>query len=317
MTEDAPEISDAEYDALVRENRELEAQFPHLVRADSPSKRLGAAPTSALAKVPTRGRCSASTMPFRDEEVREFVGARAAVPQPAGERAGGADRRAQDRRPVLLAALREGPAGAGGDARRRHGRRGRHRQCPDDRATSRSVIDGAPDVLEVRGEVYMSKADFAALERAAGGGGRQDLRQPAQCRRRFAAAEGRRASPPRGRCASSPMAGARSASRSATTQLLAMKRDRRAAASRSATCCVRCDDVDEALAHYRAIEAERADLPFDIDGVVYKVDRLDWQERLGQVGARAALGRSRTNSRPRRPRPRWRRSTSRSAAPAS
>ena len=46
---DEPEISDAEYDALVRENRELEAQFPQLVRADSPSKRLGAAPTSALA----------------------------------------------------------------------------------------------------------------------------------------------------------------------------------------------------------------------------------------------------------------------------
>src|SRR3569832_767926 len=49
--QDAPEISDAEYDALVRENRELEAQFPQLMRADSPSRRLGAAPTSALAKV--------------------------------------------------------------------------------------------------------------------------------------------------------------------------------------------------------------------------------------------------------------------------
>src|SRR6476661_3915614 len=48
---DAPEISDADYDALVRENRELEAQYPHLVRADSPSRRLGAAPTTALAKV--------------------------------------------------------------------------------------------------------------------------------------------------------------------------------------------------------------------------------------------------------------------------
>ena len=58
---DAPEISDAEYDALVHENRELEARFPHLVRADSPSKRLGAAPT----RLRMRGRCSASTMLFR------------------------------------------------------------------------------------------------------------------------------------------------------------------------------------------------------------------------------------------------------------
>ncbi|HVJ71940.1 MAG TPA: NAD-dependent DNA ligase LigA, partial [Sphingomicrobium sp.] len=49
--QDAPEISDSEYDALVRENRALEEQYPHLVRADSPSQRLGAAPTSALAKV--------------------------------------------------------------------------------------------------------------------------------------------------------------------------------------------------------------------------------------------------------------------------
>ena len=62
--QDAPEISDADYDALVRENRELEARFPQLVRADSPSKRLGAAPTTRSPRLPTRGRCSASTTPF-------------------------------------------------------------------------------------------------------------------------------------------------------------------------------------------------------------------------------------------------------------
>jgi DNA ligase (NAD+) len=71
---DAPEISDAEYDALVRENRELEERFPHLVRADSPSKRLGAAPTTALAKVTHARPMLSLENGFSEEEVAEFVG---------------------------------------------------------------------------------------------------------------------------------------------------------------------------------------------------------------------------------------------------
>src|SRR4029078_4153251 len=71
--QDAPEISDAEYDALVRENRELEARFPQLVRADSPSKRLGAAPTSALAKVAHARPMLSLENGFSAEEVEEFV----------------------------------------------------------------------------------------------------------------------------------------------------------------------------------------------------------------------------------------------------
>jgi DNA ligase (NAD+) len=71
--DDAPEISDAEYDALVRENRELEAQFPHLERSDSPSKRLGAAPTSALAKVAHARPMLSLENAFSADEVREFV----------------------------------------------------------------------------------------------------------------------------------------------------------------------------------------------------------------------------------------------------
>src|SRR5690349_9058619 len=71
--QDAPEISDADYDALVRENRELEAQFPHLVRPDSPSKRLGAAPTSALAKVAHALPMLSLENAFAVEEVQDFV----------------------------------------------------------------------------------------------------------------------------------------------------------------------------------------------------------------------------------------------------
>src|SRR5437868_7561313 len=71
--QDAPEISDAQYDALVRENRELEARFPHLVRPDSPSSRLGAAPTTPLAKVAHSRPMLSLDNAFSDEEVYEFV----------------------------------------------------------------------------------------------------------------------------------------------------------------------------------------------------------------------------------------------------
>src|SRR5204862_1923625 len=71
--QDAPEISDADYDALVRENRELEARFPRLVRADSPSRRLGAAPTTGLAKVAHSRPMLSLDNAFSDEEVFEFL----------------------------------------------------------------------------------------------------------------------------------------------------------------------------------------------------------------------------------------------------
>ena len=82
--QDAPEISDADYDALVRENRELEARFPKLVRADSPSKRLGAAPTSALAKVAHARPMLSLDNAFADEEVDRVRRAGAALPGAAG-----------------------------------------------------------------------------------------------------------------------------------------------------------------------------------------------------------------------------------------
>ena len=170
--QDAPEITDADYDALVRENRELEERFPQLVRADSPSKRLGAAPTTAWPRSRMRGRCSASTMPSpkrrwrsSSRRVRRFLDA-------SGGRVRGDDRRAQDRRPqscslryesgeLVLAATR-GDGTVGEDVTANVRTIARHP------AAHRS----APDVLEVRGEVYMSKADFAALnerQEAAGG----------------------------------------------------------------------------------------------------------------------------------------------------
>jgi DNA ligase (NAD+) len=143
-------------------------------------------------------------------------------------------------------------------------------------------LTGAPDVLEVRGEVYMSKSDFAALnERQAASGGKVfanprngaagSLRQKdptitAVRPLRFLAHGWGELSEPLG-----------------STQAEAVERLRTLGFPVDERFRL-CPDADAALAHYAAIEHVRADLPFDIDGVVYKLDRLDWQERLGFVG---------------------------------
>jgi len=278
--QDAPEISDAEYDALVRENRELEERFPQLVRADSPSKRLGAAPTSALAKVPHARPMLSLDNAFSAEEVEEFVArvkrflnleADSFVAFTAEPKIDGlsCSLRFENGELVLGATRGDGTVGE------------------DVTANVRIIadvpqrIDGAPAVLEVRGEVYMSKADFEALngrQKAIGGklfanprnASAGSLRQKdpsitAARPLRFLAHGWGELSEPLGQ-----------------TQLDAMKRIESFGVPVT-DLLVRCDSVERMLAHYRAIEKARADLPFDIDGVVYKVDRLDYQERLGQV----------------------------------
>ena len=278
--QDAPEVSDAEYDALVRENRELEARFPQLVRADSPSRRLGAAPTSALAKVAHARPMLSLDNAFSDEEVGEFVGRVRRFLSLA------------DDEPVALTAE---PKIDGLSCSLRYERgqlvlgatRGDGTTGEDVTANVRTIrdipqaIEGAPEILEIRGEVYMSKADFAALnqrQQAAGGKIFANPRNAAagSLRQKDAAITAAR---PLGFLAhgwgelSEPLA---------ATQLEAMQRIA-ALGIPVAELLVRCGSLDDVLAHYAVIEQARADLPFDIDGVVYKVDRLDWQERLGQV----------------------------------
>src|SRR4249919_614783 len=170
--QDSPEISDAEYDALVRENRELEAQFPNLVRPDSPSKRLGAVPTTALAKVAHARQMLSLDNAFSGEEVREFVGrVRRFLNLPVSEPVAltaepkidglSCSLRYEKGRLVLAATRGDGSVGEDVTANVRT-----IRDIPQ-------VIKGAPDILEVRGEVYMSKADFSALnERQEASGGK-------------------------------------------------------------------------------------------------------------------------------------------------
>jgi DNA ligase (NAD+) len=277
---DNPEISDSEYDALVAENRAIEAAFPHLVRDDSPSKRVGAAPASSLAKVAHSRPMLSLENAFSTDEVVEFVArirrflslppdaeiALTAEPKIDGL---SCSLRYEDGALVLAATRGDGTIGE------------------DVTANARTIADipqrlaGTPAVLEVRGEVYMSKADFAALnarQEAAGGKIFANPRNAAAGSLRQKDPAVTRARPLRFLAhgwgeVSEPLAG---------TQMEGMDR-LRAFGFPVSDLVVRVATLDEALAHYRRIEQARADLPFDIDGVVYKVDQLDLQERLGFV----------------------------------
>ena len=281
-TLDTPEISDAEYDALIRRNAEIEAAFPHLIRADSPSRKVGHdVAASPLSKVRHEVRMMSLDNAFTDEEVGEFV-ARVrrflALPPEAG-----LVMTAEDKIDGLSCSLRYESGRLVRAATRGDGQVGE--DVTANVATIGDipqVLAGAvPDVFEIRGEVYMTHADFAALNaaqdekdeklfanprNAAAGSLRQkDAGVTANRRLRFLA---------HGWGATSALP--------AETQFDVMQ----AIASWGvpvSPLLVRCASSEDMLAHYRDIQARRPGLPHDIDGVVYKVDRLDWQERLGFV----------------------------------
>jgi DNA ligase (NAD+) len=285
--EDAPEISDADYDALVRRNAVLEMRFPHLVRADSAARQVGAAPAGHLAKVAHARPMTSLDNAFADGEVIEFV-ARVRRFLRLGEDDGVA-MTAEPKIDGLSCALRY-------EGRRlvQALTRGDGQVGEDVTANVRTIADipdtlpgEAPDIFEVRGEVYMAKGDFAALNarllaeaadpakarqfanprNAAAGSLRQkDANVTAQRPLRFLVHGWGEASDVPGE------------TQAAVVDVL------RGWGFRVADGFARVETVDAALAVYRRIEIGRADLPFDIDGVVYKVDRLDWQQRLGIVG---------------------------------
>ena len=278
---DSPEISDAQYDALVRENRTLEERFPNLVRADSPSKRLGAAPTTALAKVQHSRPMLSLDNAFSDAEVREFVGRVRRFLSLA------------DEEPVALTAE---PKIDGLSCSLRYERgqlvlgatRGDGTIGEDVTANVRNIGDvphslsNAPEILEVRGEVYMSKADFEALNRRQEAAGGKVFANP-----RNAAAGSLRQKDP-DITAARPLRfmahGWGEVSEPLGVAQFSVMRAIEGLGFPVSDLLARFETVDEALAHYRRIEEARADLHYDIDGVVYKVDRIDWQERLGFVG---------------------------------
>ena len=279
----APEVSDAAYDALRRRNEAIEARFPDLKRSDSPSERVGAPPASSFAKV-RHGRPMLSLgNALDDDDLAEFEGRVRRFLNLSGDEP--VELYGEPKIDGLSAAVHyhEGELVLG--ATRGDGETGE--DVTENLRTLRDLpqtLTGAdvPERLEVRGEVYIGLDDFAALNRereaageeafvnprnTASGGLRQiDTGLTEKRRLRFFAHGWGEASEPLGERQGDVLA------RLAAWGFALAPHARR------------CRGLDEALALHREIEAARPGLDFEIDGVVFKVDRLDWQQRLGAAG---------------------------------
>ncbi|HQS96422.1 MAG: DNA ligase (NAD(+)) LigA [Novosphingobium sp. 17-62-19] len=284
--EDSPEISDAEYDALVRRNAELEAAYPHLIRPDSPSAQVGhEVAASPLRKVAHEVRMMSLDNAFTDDEVEEFV-ARVrrflALPDDAE-----VVMTAEDKIDGLSCSLRYEHGKLVRAATRGDG------QVGEDVTANVAYISDIPQelkgaglfdipaVFEIRGEVYMAKEDFLALNSRQAEAGDKIFANPRN------AAAGSLRQKDASVTASRPLRflahGWGAASKVPAAAQYDMMRKIADWGVPVSPLLVRCSSAAEMVAHYRSIGAQRADLPYDIDGVVYKVDRLDWQDRLGFV----------------------------------
>ncbi|WP_353216572.1 NAD-dependent DNA ligase LigA [Sandarakinorhabdus sp.] len=279
--QDRPEISDADYDALVQRNTALEAQFPHLVRADSPSVRVGAKPAAGFAKIiHSRPMLSLDNV-FSDDEAREFV-ARVRrflnLPDDADVRL-----RAEAKIDGLSCALRFEQGRLVHGSTRGDGAIGES-VTPNLRAVTglcHNLPVGVPSVTEIRGEVYLSKAGFAALNARQAEAGGKIFANP----RNAAAGSLRQLDP--SISASRPLAFIVHGWGEMSVLPAATQSEMMAAIAGwgfdTGSLAIGNASTDDCLAFTADLERRRADLPFDIDGVVYKVERLDWQESLGQV----------------------------------
>ncbi|MBO6882161.1 MAG: NAD-dependent DNA ligase LigA [Marivita sp.] len=277
-TDDAPEMSDADYDRLKRRNAEIEARFPALKRADSPSEQVGAPVADGFAKVRHEVRMMSLSNAFEDadivsfdQSIRRYLGLSDTDPltYTAEPKIDGLSLSIRYENGKLVQAATRGDGATGENVT----------------ANARTIDDipetliGAPEVLEVRGEVYMSHADFADLNERQTAKGAKTFANP-----RNAAAGSLRqldASITKDRplrffayswgALSAPLA---------DTQTSAIRRLQELGFQTNPL-TRRCDGPEDMIAHYKSIEEQRATLGYDIDGVVYKVDDLGYQSRLG------------------------------------
>ncbi|MEC3860212.1 NAD-dependent DNA ligase LigA [Mesobacterium sp. TK19101] len=276
--QDAPEISDADYDRLKKRNAAIEDRFPELKRDDSPSEQVGAAPADGFAKVTHAVRMLSLGNAFEDADVAEFdnrirrylnLSDDAPLAYTAEPKIDGLSLSLRYEGGQLVAAATRGDGTVGENVT----------------ANARTIADipetliGAPGVLEVRGEVYMSHADFEALNARQTERGGKTFANPRN------AAAGSLRQLDSAITASRPLrffayAWGEVSAPLARTQSGAIQRLAQLGFQTNPLTAL-CDGPRDMLAHYRKIEAQRATLGYDIDGVVYKVDDLALQGRLG------------------------------------
>lgn len=279
--QDAPVISDADYDALKLRNLEIEARFPHLIRENSPSLRIGAARAEQFSPVEHGVPMLSLDNAFSDEDAQEFD-ARVRRFLKLGDAA--VDYTAEPKIDGLSASLRYENGVLVQGATRGDGRVGEDvtenlRTVGD--IPKRLVGAGWPEVIEIRGEVYLGHEEFAQLNAAAETAGQKTYANP-----RNAAAGSLRQIDPR-ITATRPLkffayAWGLISGPFAERQWEALHK-LKAWGFQTTPQSQTVTGAEGLLAACRDMEAVRPRLGYDIDGVVYKVDRLDWQQRLGFV----------------------------------
>jgi DNA ligase (NAD+) len=280
--DDAPSVTDAEYDALRQRFNAIEKRFPEFVTSESPSQKVGAQPSGRFAKVRHAVPMLSLDNAFAEQDVLDFVarirrflklGDDDRIGFSAEPKIDGLSMSLRYEGGELVTAATRGDGAVGEDVT----------------ANIRTLEDvpkklrgrNLPDVCEVRGEVYMTKQAFLALNERQKAAGDTIFANP----RNSAAGSLRQKDP--GITASRPLgffayAWGEMAAMPADTQTGMIKWFERCGFTTNPLARL-CHSVEELLGFHREIETRRSHLDYDIDGVVYKIDRIDWQERLGFV----------------------------------
>jgi DNA ligase (NAD+) len=280
--EDAPTASDAKYDRLRIRYEEIEKRFPELHTLTSLTRRVGAAPATKFKKVRHAVQMLSLANGFSDDDVRDFVEricrflglkADANIAFTSEPKIDGLSCSLRYERGRLTVAATRGDGAEGEEVT----------------ANVRTIKDvpqtlsgrDAPDVIEVRGEVYMSRADFIILNERQEKASEKIFANP----RNSAAGSLRQLDP--AITASRPLrffayGWGEASALPADTQFGVIEAFKKWGLPVNPL-MRRNDSIDAMLKHYREIESKRAGLGYDIDGVVYKLDRLDWQRRLGFI----------------------------------